>query len=117
MELESLIYEESESRAVQGNYRLIADRYLKKGYQKIKEDHGNWIVQKPAEAKGIFSSPTGERIECQIKNEICSFYGRKKISFELFERLKKDVKEEKVEVVCNGSNQIDIFTKPYYVKK
>lgn len=92
----SIMYEESETIQTQGKRKDI-QRYINNGYY-IKEDrNGYWVLTKPVRVNVTLNNSFGTRI-INLKEDICEYYGRKRISKSLVNKFETDVKYGKISI-------------------
>lgn len=89
------VYNESNTITHQGT-RASINTYLNNGYY-IKEDrNGFWVLAKPASVMVILKNSDGETHQFNMKTDITEYYGKTRISYNLFVRFSKDAKSGKI---------------------
>jgi hypothetical protein len=95
--IKSIIYEPSDTIEKQGTRKDI-EKYLKAGYY-IKEDrNGYWVLIKTAHLIVTLANDSNTRA-FNMKEDICDYYGKNRISQSLVDRFSKDI----------GNGTISIF--------
>lgn len=95
----SIIYEESDSIEKQGN-RVSIERYLENGYYVKESRNGYWVLVKPVRVNVTLSNSYGTNT-FNMKDDICNYYQRARISESLVERFKDDVAKGEINIYMN----------------
>ena len=96
-------YIESCSLTIQGNHDSIS-LYLNDGFHVQKSERGFWILVKPCLVKVTLKTSTNEQRTFDMKQSLLEHYGRKKMSFNLYERFYNEASSGKIKFYINDFN-------------
>lgn len=96
----SIKYEPSDTIEKQGKRKDI-EKYIKAGYY-IKEDrNGYWVLVKSAQVSVTLSNSWGTKT-FNMKESICSYYKKERISHSLVDKFKDDIAKNKVSIYMDN---------------
>ena len=96
----SVVYESSDTIETQGKRKDI-EKYLKRGYY-IKEDrNGYWVLVKPAQLNVTLSNSSCTRMY-NMKSDVCSYYGRQRVSTSLIDTFKQDIQNGAISIYMDS---------------
>lgn len=90
----SIQYQPSDSIERQGK-RSSIERYLKDGYHVKEYRNGYWVLVNPAKLYITLRNSYGSNT-FNIKEEVCNYYSKSRISNSLADRFEMDIKNEKI---------------------
>lgn len=96
----SIIYEPSDSIEKQGK-RSDIERYLKAGYYIKENRNGYWVLVKAAKLNVTLNNSFGTK-SFNMKEDICDYYKKGRISENLADRFKQDARDEKISLYMNA---------------
>jgi hypothetical protein len=96
----SIINEPSDSIEKQGK-RSDIERYLMAGYYIKENRNGYWVLVKVAKLHVTLNNSFGTKTY-NMKEAICDYYKKGRISEKLADKFKQDVKDEKISLYMNA---------------
>lgn len=96
----SIEYQQSDSIETQGK-RSDIERYIKDGYYVKENRNGYWVLVKSAKLYVTLSNSYGSKT-FNMKEDVCSYYGKARISNSLADRFGKDIKNEKIVIYMDA---------------
>lgn len=98
----NLTYQDSNTIEHQGN-RASIDRYLKDGYYIKERRNGYWVLVKPAKVWVTIGNDSVRRT-FNMKEDICNYYGRERISQKLIKTFEEDSISGKIKFTLNSED-------------
>lgn len=96
----SVNYKESDSITIQGKRSKI-DKYLNDGYYVKENRNGFWVLVKTAQVNVTLSN--SEHTETfNMKQDVCDYYGKTRITQALVDKFYKDIKAEKISITMDS---------------
>lgn len=96
----SAFYERSDTIEHQGNRKSI-QKYLNNGYNINQERNGFWVLTKPVRAL-ITIGNSKKRKTFDMKEDICQYYGKQRISKKMFDNFCNEAKEGKIKFTLDS---------------
>lgn len=101
----SIVYVPSDSIEMQGKRKNI-EKYLNTGYYIKENRNGYWVLVKTAQLNVTLKNSSCTRT-FNMKEGVCDYYGKKRISQSLTDRFTQDIKDGKISIYmdleCNYS--------------
>lgn len=101
-----IMYDPSDTIEIQGKRKDI-ERYLNAGYYIKESRNGYWVLVKAARLNVTLSNSFGTRV-INMKEDVCDYYGRQRISQSLIERFRQDTKTEKISVYFDSKGNYSL---------
>lgn len=98
--INSINYECSDTIEMQGKRESIS-KYLNRGYYIKEERNGYWVLVKPAHLY-VTLTTIEATITLNMKEYVCEYYGRKRISKSLIEKFEKDIRNDNVNIYMDS---------------
>ncbi|MDF2800319.1 MAG: hypothetical protein K0S61_222 [Anaerocolumna sp.] len=102
----SIIYEPSDTIEKQGKRKDI-ERYLKDGYYIKEERNGYWVLVKTARLIVTLANDSHTRV-FNMKEDICDYYGKNRISQSLVDRFSKDIGNGTISIFLDSKGNYEI---------
>lgn len=102
----SIQYQPSDSIERQGK-RSDIERYIKDGYYVKENRNGYWVLVKSAKLYVTLSNSYGSKV-FNMKEDVCSYYGKTRISNSLVDRFEMDIKNEKIVIYMDSKGNYSI---------
>lgn len=102
----NLIYQNSDSIEHQGNRDSI-QRYLNNGYYIKESRNGYWVLVKPSKVLVTIGNES-KRKTFNMKEDICNYYGRIRISQKLIKTFEEDAKKGKIKFTLDSDGSYTI---------
>lgn len=100
-------YQPSDSIERQGK-RSDIERYIKQGYYVKENRNGYWVLVKSAKLYVTLSNSYGSNV-FNMKEDVCSYYGKTRISNSLANRFEMDIKNEKIVIYMDSEGNYSII--------
>lgn len=101
----SVEYEPSDSIEVQGNRKKI-EKYLKAGYYIKESRNGYWVLVKTARVSVTLANDSLTK-EFNMKEDVCGFYGKERISQSIVDKFSKDINDEKISIFMDSNGNYE----------
>lgn len=95
LEITSVKYVDSDSKEIQGKRKEI-EKYLNHGYYIKEERNGYFVLVQPVKILADIATSDDTIERWNIKHAVLDYYGKSRISYSLFKRFYKELKEGKV---------------------
>lgn len=102
----SIQYQPSDSIERQGK-RSDIERYIKDGYYVKENRNGYWVLVKSAKLYVALSNSYGSKV-FNMKDDVCIYYGKTRISNSLADRFEMDIKNEKIVIYMDSKGNYSI---------
>lgn len=102
----SINYEPSDTIEKQGKRKDI-EKYLKDGYYIKEERNGYWVLVKTARLIVTLANSSHTRT-FNMKEDICDYYGKKRISQSLVDRFSKDIGNGIISIFLHSQGNYEI---------
>lgn len=102
----SIDYEASDTIVEQGKRKDI-EKYLKNGYYIKEHRNGFWILVKTTRLIVTVCKSSQTR-SFNMKEDICDYYGRTRISQSLVDRFRKDIADETISIFLDSQGNYEI---------
>lgn len=92
----SIVYVPSDSIEMQGKRKDI-EKYLNAGYYIKENRNGYWVLVKAAQLNVTLKNSSCTRTY-NMKEDVCDYFGRKRISQSLIDRFTQDIEDGKISI-------------------
>jgi len=96
-------YENSDTITHQGTRSSIT-RYLKQGYKVKEERNGYWVLVKPTSVYVYLKNSDNITASFNMKQDILDYYGKTRISINLFNKFVQDASNGKIQFYMDDNN-------------
>lgn len=96
-------YEDSDTITHQGTRSSIT-RYQKQGYIVKEERNGYWVLVKPVSIHVYLKNSNNVTVSFNMKQDILAYYGKTRISVNLFNKFVQDALNGKIQFYMDDDN-------------